>query len=100
VTTINLIPVAPTGLGPSAAIVHSDDGTFLDMSQRPTYPPSERGSRLRRERHAAHCSMGQLARAIGLRVFEVSALELGELTTDEAGWEACLAAVARIGGVR
>jgi hypothetical protein len=88
-----ILPVTPSGTTRSAVMVPCECGCGPMVEYVPTYPPSPRGQALRDARLAAGFSMGQLSRALGIRVSAVSDLERGRNTTDGAGWAAIYAAL-------
>jgi hypothetical protein len=91
--SLRLIPVQPVGTTRSAGFACGPRGCVLDVFESPQYPAHPQGRALRDARVDAHMSLGELARALGIRAVELSELEHGRLTTDAPGWEECMAAV-------
>jgi hypothetical protein len=94
---MKLVSVEPVRKRRSLAFVDWAGGGDLRQVESATYPASPRGRALRDARVDASVSLGDLARKLGIRAVELCKLEHGELTTDEAGWTECFAAVSREG---
>lgn len=83
---IVVTPVEPIERGESLAFV--DGPGFHGVAPMPTarYPKSPRGEGMRDLRRLTGASLGDVARALNLSTPEVSGLERGRYTTDDAGW--------------
>lgn len=87
-TPIEPRPVIPTGSQRVGGFVEYTDGPGAAFSQdEPTYPPSPRGTAFRAAREALGLSMGTTARRLGIRVTELSDIELGRMTLSAEDWE-------------
>ncbi len=83
---IVVTPVEPIERGESLAFV--DGPGHHGVAPMPTarYPKSPRGEGMRDLRRLTGATLGDVARALNLSTPEVSGLEHGRYTTDDAGW--------------
>lgn len=86
---IKLVPVEPIAEDSGPAFVTRANGCGFEMVPFKRWAESERGAALRERRvhEGEFVAMSDVARALGIRAAEYSALESGRgWTTDEAGW--------------
>jgi hypothetical protein len=93
-TEIRILPVTPIATRRGMAFASFENGSSGVIERDfHEYPPSPRGAKLRDARFRQACTLGRLARAIGIGTAELSGLERGSNTTDESGWRACYEAL-------
>lgn len=83
---INLLAVEPIGEETRNCFVDGIGIHEMAPLTSPVYPKSDRGEALQRARLAMNVSFGDLARALCIGPVDVSALERGAKSTDDAGW--------------
>jgi hypothetical protein len=83
-TTFRTIDVTPIGTRRSPAFVHYPDGCSFEDQVVPTFPASFQGLALRAARVATSTTLIRAARLLGVNVVEVSGLEMGSLTFEDA----------------
>lgn len=83
---INLLAVEPIGTETRQSFVDGVGIHGMMPREVPLYPKSERGEALQRARLGTDVSIGDLARALCVGPSDVSSLEQGAKSTDDAGW--------------
>ena len=88
--------VEPVGTRTYRALVKRASGPCtLDDVTEPAYPPSPQGENLRRTRVASAMSVRELAKALGIGVVDLSAVEHGRAVfVDANDWDRALALAA------
>ena len=91
---MKLEKVASTGATRTLAFVdYADRSGEMKEVDLLVYPPHPQGDRLREARVQVSVSMGELAKVLGITAAELSGLEHGSYTTDQAGWDECWTAL-------
>lgn len=84
---IKVLPVEPLSTGEAPAFVDGPGAHGVAMMPTATYPQSPRGEAIRDFRRTYELKLGDVARALCIGSADLSGIERGSKTTDQAGWE-------------